>query len=382
MIHYGRHAMTEGDIAAVNAALKGDLITQGPLVKTFERQLAQYCQARHAVAVNNGSTALYLACLALGLKPGGLLWTSPNSFIASANCALYCGAEVDFVDIDPSTGNMDMYCLEEKLIAARRYGRLPDIVVAVHFAGYSCDMHTLHRFAQQYRFRVVEDACHSLGGSYRDRKVGACTYSDMTVFSFHPVKSITTGEGGAVLCNRASLDQTTRLLANNGITRDLNTQHPDYRPWHYEQRALGINARLSEFQAALGISQLQRLDATIERRRALAEHYRLQLQSTRASPLCYATDRQPAWHLMSVHVGDNQGTVYNTLLQHGIQANVHYIPIHTQPYYQQMGFKWGDFPNSEAFYGSVLSLPLYAELEKKTVSRVCQVIAQTLACAV
>ena len=374
MIYYGRQSINDEDVDAVVRALKSDFLTQGPIVTKFEESVAGYCGAKYAAAVCNGSIALYLACRALELQPGDWLWTSPNSFIASANCALYCGAQVDFVDIEIDSGNMDVHRLEEKLVKAEAEGRLPKIVIPVHFAGYSADMQRINQLARKYGFYIIEDACHALGGEYQNRKIGSCHYSDITVFSFHPVKSITAGEGGMLLCNSEALATRIRLLAGNGITRELDTDNPNYRSWHYEQRELGINARLTDIHAALGLSQFGRLDEMIEKRSRLAGLYKENLITASVGLLVQRQDRESAWHLFCIQAGTNRDELYGQLLEQGVTANVHYIPIHLQPYYQSLGFAPGNFPNAEAFYNSVLTLPLYYDLRDDDVVHICNVI--------
>lgn len=368
MIPYGRQAITEADIAAVVAVLRSDLITQGPVVPRFEAAVAGYCGAAHGVAVASGTAALHLACLALGLGPGDRLWTSPISFVASANCGLSCGAEVDFVDIDPATRNLSVPALEAKLADAARTGRLPKVLVPVHFAGRSCAMAAIGALARRHGVRVVEDACHALGGRDHGDPVGACRHSDAAVFSFHPVKSITTGEGGMIVTNHAALAGRAARLRNHGITRDpAEMAEPAPGPWYYEQRELGLHARMTDLQAALGLSQLTRLDAAIARRAALAGRYDRALA---ALPLIRPTPApgvDSAHHLYVVEVeedaiGRTRGEVFAALRDRGIGVNVHYIPIHLQPVYRARGFGPGACPAAEAYYRRALTLPLYPGL--------------------
>lgn len=368
MIPYGRQDITQDDIDAVVAVLRSDFLAQGPCVPRFEEAVASYCGAAHAIAVNSATSALHIACLALGLGHGDALWTSPITFVASANCALYCGAQVNFVDIDPATNNLSIPALEAKLIAAEKEGRLPKIVVPVHLAGQSCDMQAIHALSQRFGFRIIEDASHAIGARYRDEPVGSCRYSDITVFSFHPVKIITTAEGGMALSNDETLVATMALLRSHGITRDADcmTHAPD-GPWYYQQIDLGFNYRMTELQAALGISQLARLDEYVERRHQLAQRYDQLLSSLPLTTPQRHPDAHSAFHLYIVRVqnsrtGKAHRTVFESLREQGIGVNLHYIPVHTQPHYQAMGFKPGDFPEAERYYTEALSLPLFPAL--------------------
>ncbi len=382
MIPYGRQDVRAEDIEAVVAILRSDWLTQGPTVPRFEAALTAHCGARHAVAVSSGTAALHIACLALGLGPGDLLWTSPLTFVASANCALYCGAQVDFVDIDPATGLMSVERLAEKLVAAERAGRLPKIVVPVHFSGASCDMTAIHALAQRYGFRIIEDASHAIGGRYRSEPVGCGRYSDITVFSFHPVKIITTGEGGMALTNDAALADRMQRLRSHGITRDpTEMQGPTDGPWYYQQIELGYNYRMTEMQAALGLSQLKRLDEYVARRRALAERYDRFLANLPVLRPCNATDAESAWHLYVIRLErpEWRRKVFDSMRAAGIGVNVHYIPVHTQPYYQALGFGYGDFPEAEAYYRSALTLPLYPGLSDAEQDKVIAVLHAILA---
>lgn len=368
MIPYGRQDITQADIDAVVEVLRSDFLTQGPAVPRFEQAVAAYAGAAHAVAVNSATSALHLACLALGLGPGDILWTSPITFVASANCARYCGAEVDFVDIDPRTYNLCPQALEQKLIEAERKGRLPKIVVPVHLCGQPCDMAAIHALAQRYGFRIIEDASHAIGGRYRGEPVGNCRYSDITVFSFHPVKIITTAEGGMALTNDAALAEKMALLRSHGITREPEkmTHAPD-GPWYYQQIDLGFNYRLTELQAALGLSQLERLDAYVERRAGLARQYNELLAGLPVVTPWQHPDGASAWHLYVIrlrldgqHLSHRQ--VFEALREQDVGANLHYIPVHTQPYYRRLGFGHGDFPLAEAYYAEAISLPLFPGL--------------------
>lgn len=381
MIPYGRQDIRDEDIEAVIDCLRSDWLTQGPLLPRFEEAVAAYCGARHAVAVNSGTAALHVACLALGLGPGDWLWTSPLTFVASANCALYCGARVDFVDIEPESGLMSVARLAEKLATAERSGSLPKIVVPVHFAGASCDMAAIHELAQRYGFRILEDAAHALGGRYRGEAVGCCRYSDVTIFSFHPVKLITTGEGGMAVTNDAELARKMALLRSHGITREpAEMAETPEGPWYYQQVMLGFNYRLTDIQAALGLSQLGRLDEYVARRTALAERYAALLADLPiALPVCpeWAVS---AWHLYLIRVAPaRRRELFETLRAAGIGAQVHYIPVHRHPYYQALGFRAGDFPNAEAFYAGALSLPLFPMLSEAEQDRIIAVLQENLA---
>ena len=380
MIPYGRQTISEADIAAVVRVLQSDFLTQGPQVPAFEDSLKNYCGAQYAIAVNSATSALHLACLALGLGKGDSLWTSPITFTASSNCARYCGADVDFVDIDPHTLNLSPAALEAKLKAAKVSGSLPKIVVPVHFAGEPCDMAAIHALSQQYGFKIIEDASHAVGGSYHGGKIGNGQYSDITVFSFHPVKIITTAEGGAALTNSPELAAKLSLLRSHGITRNSEemTQEPD-GAWYYQQTDLGYNYRMTELQAALGVSQMQRIDEFVSRRHELAARYdrllaRLPLILPQRNP-----QNRSALHLYPVQVradsGKTRRQVFDFLRQNGIGANVHYIPVHTQPYYRQhFGFKTGDFPAAETYYAGAISIPLYFGLTETEQDKVVEVL--------
>lgn len=365
MIPYGRQHISDDDVAAVVAVLRSDFLTQGPAVPQFEAAFAAYCGARHAVATSNATTALHLACLALGLGPGDRLWTSPNTFVASANCARYCGADVDFVDIDPDTYNLSVPALAARLADARRDGRLPKIVVPVHFAGQPCDMAGIRALADDYGFAIIEDASHAVGARYRGKPVGGCDYSDITVFSFHPVKIITTGEGGMATTNDPRLAERLALLRSHGITRDpAQMESAPEGAWYYEQIALGFNYRMSDLQAALGLSQLQRLDDYVARRTLLAQRYDAALGPLPVKCPRQAPDSASSWHLYVLRVGEALGsperaTLFAALRAQEIGVNVHYIPVHTQPDYRRLGFRRGDFPEAERYYAHAISLPLF-----------------------
>ncbi|KAF0281450.1 UDP-4-amino-4,6-dideoxy-N-acetyl-beta-L-altrosamine transaminase [Spiribacter roseus] len=381
-IPYGRQDISEADIEAVVEVLRSDLVTQGPVVPRFEQAVADYCGAGHGVATSSATAALHVACAALDLGPGDWLWTSPNTFVASANAARYCGARVDFVDIDPRTYNMSADALAEKLTVAEKEGKLPKIVMPVHFAGQSCDMAAIHAFSERYGFRIIEDASHAIGGRYQDEPVGNCRYSDVAVFSFHPVKIITTGEGGMAVTNNAELAGRMGRLRSHGITRDpaLMADDPD-GPWDYEQIELGFHYRMTDIQAALGLSQMQRLDEFITKRRAIAAHYDEHLAPLPVTTPYQHPKQQSAYHLYPIQVRDaaTRREVFQSLRDAGIGVNVHYIPVHTQPDYQQFGFGWDDYPQGEAFYRRAISLPMFPRLSGGEQQRVIAEIGRVLA---
>jgi len=385
MIPYGRQEVTQADVDAVDAVLRSEFLTQGPAVTRFEQAIAHYCGAAHGVAAANATAALHIACLALDLGPGDWLWTSPNTFLASANCGLYCGARVDFVDIDPRTYNMDPGALAEKLERAARDGRLPKVVVPVHFAGQSCDMAAIGALGKRYGFRIVEDASHAVGGRYRDAPVGSCAFSDVTVFSFHPVKIVTTGEGGIALTNDAALARRLERLRSHGMTRDpaLMDAEPD-GPWYYQQVELGYNYRITDIQAALGLSQLARLDDYVQRRHRLAARYDELLAGLPVIVPARSGDAHSALHLYPIQVdvarcGRGRREVFDTLRQAGIGVNVHYIPVHTQPHYRRLGFRVGDYPLAEAYYAQAISLPMFATLTDAQQDEVAAALRKALA---
>lgn len=365
MIPYGRQSVDQADIDAVVEVLRSDWLTQGPTLERFETAMAERCEAGFGVAVCNATAALHIACLAAGLGPGDGLWTSPNTFLASANCGRYCGADVDFVDIDPLTWNLDTKALARKLEAAEAAGTLPKVLVAVAFSGQSCDLHAVAELARRYRFTVIEDASHAVGAHYAGRPVGCGAFADMTVFSFHPVKIVTTGEGGMVLTNRPELAEHLRRLRSHGMTRDpAQMDEPSHGPWYYQQVELGFNYRMTDMQAALGLSQLGKLDGFLARRRALVARYQTLLADLPLSLPTIQAEAESAWHLYVVrlHTGAlrvSHRQVFEGLRAAGIGVNVHYIPVHLQPYYRDLGFTAGDFPEAEAYYAQALSLPLY-----------------------
>lgn len=365
MIPYGRQDITQADIDAVVEVLQSDFLTQGPMVPRFEQGVARHVGAAHALAVNSATSALHIACLVLGLGEGDCLWTSPITFVASANCALYCGAQVDFVDIDPRTYNLCPEALERKLRVAEREGTLPKVLVAVHLCGQPCDMQAISVLAKRYGFKVIEDASHAIGGKYQGEFIGNCRHSDITVFSFHPVKIITTAEGGMALTNSAELAGKMALLRSHGITRDpVQMTHAADGPWYYQQIDLGFNYRMTELQAALGVSQLQRLDQYVARRHELAARYDLLLAALPVTTPWQHPDSYSGLHLYVVRlkleqIGRSHREAFESLREQGIGVNLHYIPVHTQPYYQRMGFKLGDFPEAERYYAEAISLPMF-----------------------
>jgi UDP-4-amino-4,6-dideoxy-N-acetyl-beta-L-altrosamine transaminase len=384
MIPYGRQEITQADIDAVVGVLQSDFLTQGPQVPLFEKTVAEHVGARHALAVNSATSALHIACLALGLGPGDWLWTTPITFVASANCGLYCGAQVDFVDIDPRTYNLCPQALERKLVAAQAAGRLPKVVVAVHLCGQPCDMAAIHALGQRYGFKIIEDASHAIGGKYKGEFIGNGRYSDITVFSFHPVKIITTAEGGMALTNDPELANKMALLRSHGITRDAAqmTHAPD-GPWYYQQVDLGFNYRMTELQAALGVSQMARLDEYVARRHELAARYDTLLADLPLTRPWQHPDSYSGLHLYVIRlqlerISKTHRQVFDALREQGIGVNLHYIPVHTQPYYQQMGFKAGDFPEAESYYAEAISLPMFQTMSEAQQDQVIAALSGTL----
>ncbi|MFQ3190969.1 MAG: UDP-4-amino-4,6-dideoxy-N-acetyl-beta-L-altrosamine transaminase [Paraglaciecola sp.] len=380
MIPYGKHVVDEDDINAVVDVLRNQFLTQGSVVPQFEDALCEYTGAKHCVAVNSATSGLHVACLAAGVVSGDSVWTVPNSFVASANCALYCGASIDFVDIDPLTRNIDVSALEKKLHYAESQHCLPKALVVVHFSGLSCEMQRIHALTQMYSIVLIEDAAHGLGGSYRQSKIGSCVYSDMAVLSFHPVKSITSAEGGAVLTNRIQFFDKIKLFAKHGVTKDSSQyQGESHGPWYYQQLELGYNYRLSDLHAALGLSQLKKLDVFIQKRSGLAKVYDEALADLPLKLPIEVPQFKSAWHLYMVELTQHdRQDVYQQLHKKGVGVNVHYIPIHLQPYYQQLGFKQGDFPVSEHFYQNALTLPLFPSLTHAEQSKVVDALHEVL----
>jgi len=364
MIPYGKQTISQADVDAVVDVLRSDFLTQGPAIPRFEAAIAELCDVPHSIAVNSATSALHIACAALGVGPGDRVWTSPNTFVASANCARYCGATPDFVDIDPVTLNLSVSSLEKKLEQAKRSGTLPKVVIPVHFSGQPCDMREISALAKTYHFHVIEDASHAIGARYLDSVIGDCRYSDITVFSFHPVKIITTAEGGLVTTRDAALADRMSRLRSHGITRDpAHMKNASDGPWYYEQVELGFNYRLTDLQAALGLSQLSSIGEWIARRHVIADRYDTGLAGLPLKLPHRLADRHSALHLYVIQLVENapldRAALYARMREAGIAPNVHYIPVHLQPDYAQFGFKRGDFPHSEAYYDSALTLPMY-----------------------
>ena len=385
MIRYGQQDITQDDIDAVITVLKSVNLTQGPNIAQFEQSVCRHTGAQHAVAVNSATSALHIACLALGLGAGDWLWTTPITFVASANCALYCGAQVDFVDIDPNTYNLCPQKLEAKLIQAKKAGRLPKIVVPVHLTGQPCDMAAIHALGQQYGFKIIEDASHAIGGQYKGEPIGNCRYSDITVFSFHPVKIITTAEGGMALTNNYELATSLGLLRSHGITRDpaLMTE-PMHGPWYYQQVTLGYNYRMTDMQAALGVSQMTRLTHYVERRHEIAKRYNELLADLPVTLPWQHPDSYSAYHLYVVRlqldkIKTTHLQVFEALRAKDIMVNLHYIPVHMQPYYQQMGFKPGDYAEAECYYREAISIPMHPTLAEAEQDKVICVLREAIA---
>lgn len=384
MIPYGRQDIQQEDIDAVLGVLQSDFLTQGPMVPCFEQAIADKVGANHALAVNSATSALHIACLSLGLGKGDWLWTTPVTFVASANCGLYCGARVDFVDIDPRTYNLCPQALERKLQQAEREGRLPKILVAVHLCGQPCEMQPIHALGQRYGFRIIEDASHAIGGKYQGEYIGNGRYSDITIFSFHPVKIVTTAEGGMALTNDERIARRMDLLRSHGITRDpAKMTHETDGPWYYQQIDLGYNYRMTELQAALGVSQLERLDGYVAKRNALADDYDAALTGLPLTTPYQHPDSYSARHLYVIRLWLDKITgthrqVFEQLRERGIGVNLHYIPVHTQPYYQKLGFEPGDFPESEAYYVEAISLPLFPTMSKDQQAEVITALTSAL----
>lgn len=381
MIYYGHQHITEKDIQAVEKVLRSNYLTQGPVIESFEKKVANYCGAKYAVAVTNATSALHIACKAAGLGEGDVLWTSPITFTASANCGRYCGADVDFVDIDDKTYNMSVAELRHKLETAVKK---PKVVIPVHLAGQSCDMEAIKALADEYGFKIIEDASHATGADYKNTKVGSCRYSDMTVFSFHPVKIVTTGEGGIVLTNNKELYEKLKLYRSHGITRDsdLMTQEAD-GTWYYQQIELGFNYRMTDMQAALGCSQMDSLDEFVARRRYLVRRYNEKLKDLPIRTPYQSEDTNPSWHIYIIRVDFtkvvlSKKEIFARMRDRGIALNLHYIPVHTQPYYRNLGFKKGDFPVSETYYEEAITLPLYYDLTDEQQDQIIQALKDVL----
>jgi len=378
LIPYGRQEIVQSDIDAVISVLKSDFLTQGPKVPLFESSVSGYCGSDYAVAVNSATSALHIACLAIGLKEGDILWTSPNSFVASANCGLYCKAMVDFIDIDAKTYNISSEALEKKLIQAKIENKLPKVVIPVHFAGQSCNMKKIYSLSKEYGFRIIEDASHAIGGKYLDKSIGCCQYSDITVFSFHPVKIITTAEGGLATTNDKKIAEKMQLLRSHGISRDKNLfTKKSEGDWYYQQLELGFNYRMTEMQAALGLSQMKRLDEFVSTRHNCQKYYDELLKGLKITlpyqdPVCYS-----ALHLYPIQLEDNEKSrkhVFQELRKNNIGVNVHYIPIYRQPFYKKMGFIKKDFPNSENYYKNTISIPLFSGLTTEMQDEIAKIL--------
>ena len=381
MIPYARQDITQDDINAVTEVLQSDWLTQGPMVERFENAVSSYANSKYAVAVNSATSALHIACLALGVKPNDWVWTSPNTFVSSANCAIYCGAKVDFVDIDPQTYNISVSQLEIKLKKAEVENKLPKVVIPVHFAGQPCEMFKIYELSKKYNFKIIEDASHAIGSSYSIAdnknkkilpiKVGSCEHSDITVFSFHPVKIITTGEGGMALTNQEELNERIRMFHSHGVIRDEEKMtHKSDGPWYYQQIDLGYNYRMNDMQAALGYQQMKRLDTYVSLRNKIAQRYDEALENLPLNRPFQLTKTYSAFHLyvITLHKNYNRKNhhdIFQELRKRGVGVNLHYIPVHTQPYYTKMGFNVGDYPVAEDYYDRAISLPMYPSLPKK-----------------
>lgn len=380
MIPYGRQDISEEDIKAVVDVLKSDFLTQGPAVPAFEKAVADYCNVKYAFAVNSATSALHIACLSLGVGKGDLVWTSPITFVASANCALYCGADVDFVDIDARSYNMSVVVLEEKLIKAEKSGRLPKVVIPVHLAGQSCEMDKIHALSKKYGFRIIEDASHAIGGKYKNKAIGGCQFSDITVFSFHPVKIITTGEGGMCLTNDPQLAISLNRFRSHGIVRHPSEMtNVSHGPWYYQQIELGYNYRMTDIQAALGLSQMKRLDKFVAARHTLASRYNELLQEEWLDLPWQHPDSYSGLHLYIIRVKKNilgitQSQLFEKLRTAGILVNLHYIPVYLHPYYALKGYDCKEFPQAELYYSEAISIPMFASLTENELKFVVDAI--------
>jgi UDP-4-amino-4,6-dideoxy-N-acetyl-beta-L-altrosamine transaminase len=385
MIPYGKQDINQEDIDAVVAVLKSDFLTQGPKVPAFEQAIQEKCDVKYSCAVNSATSALHIACMALGVSKGDLVWTTPISFVASANCALYCGANIDFVDINPVTYNLCASALKAKLILAlENKEQLPKVLIVVHLSGQPCEMEKIHALSLIYGFSIIEDASHAIGSEYKGQKIGNCQYSDITVFSFHPVKIITSAEGGITTTNDKKLADKMSLFRSHGITRDAEKMtevaHGD---WYYQQITLGYNYRMTELQGALGLSQLNRLDEFVAKRNKIADSYDHALKNLALTLPVQNNELKSSRHLYIIRLNTaslemSHKDIYQSLKEKGIGVNLHYIPIHTQPYYQSLGFKWGDFPEAEKYYSQAISIPLYPQMTDQDIDKVINVLSDTI----
>ena len=380
-INYGRQDISENDIDSVVSVLRSDWLTQGPLGRVFEEKVATYCGAKHGISVNSATSALHIACLALEVGPGDVVWTSANTFVASANCALYCGASVDFVDIDPHTYNLSVDCLQEKLAKAEATGRLPKVVIPVHLNGQSCDMQSIYKLSEKYGFKIIEDASHAVGGRYQDLPVGIGKFSDITIFSFHPVKIITTGEGGMAVTNDDNLARRLILFRSHGITssNDEMLPRPDEEIWNYQQIELGFNYRMTDIQAALGISQLERLDDFVSQRHSVAQRYDSELSSLPIRLPFQSGETYSSYHLYPIRVQEDESKIsqrelYSAMIEQAVMVNLHYIPVYRQPYYERMGFEAGYCPEAEKYHRDAISIPMYSSLTEEDQTKVIELL--------
>ena len=377
MIPYSRQSINDDDINEVIKVLKSDLITQGPIVQKFAKTICTYTSSNYSVLTNSATSALHIACLSLGLGKGDILWTSPNSYVASANVGLLCNAEIDFVDIDPFNYNICIHALSDKLKNAEKYGKLPKIVMPVHFAGQSCDMKAIKKLSKKYGFKIIEDASHAIGGSYNGAKIGSCIFSDITVFSFHPVKIITTAEGGCATTNNTEIFENLKLFSSHGVTRDPKKMDiKTDEPWIYDQISIGLNYRMSDLNAALGLSQIIKIDKFITKRHEIARNYSEQLKTTDLTLPKQEDYSLSAFHLFPIQV-KNRKKVFNLLHQNNIKVNVHYRPIYTQPFWQKKGFKYGMCPNAEYYYSRAISLPMFYDLNDEMQNKVIEVLKKS-----